>query len=779
MKIKLIVFFICLSTLSGFAQNISVKGRIVENVNEQITSIRFATISLMKSDSTIVTSTSSGEDGTFALNGIEKGDYLLSVSLIGYTPTGIVLKNLTKLVDLSDIEIEESSIALREVIVSANNIIHKIDRQIILPTENQIKHSYDAYDLLNNMMIARLNVNPIVKVMEVSGGGVQARINGIKVSDKEIASIRAKDIIRVEFIEDPGKQYGDENLGAVVNIIVRRQESGGIINAQTNTSPYVLNSENFLSAKFNYKKSEWGINVVNLNKGYKKGKRDVNETYYLDDKIIERVQEGINDKRKRFSNYINLSYNLYESDKYTFNAVLRNNIENTPYDNRSNKLYDKQNIDNFIFSKTKNNSSSYSPSLDLYYQHILPHSQSLEVNIIGTLINTDGKRNYREYTPDNIDLTDIQTNVDGKKRSIIGEVIYDKELKNIKISTGARHSQMRTENEYTGSNPIVSDMDQSQSSAFIELQGKVKNFSYTGSLGGTRSWFKEGNEDHQYYIFSPTVRLSFVPHKNGYLHYRFNIDPSIPALSSLTDVEQALDTIQIVRGNPRLKTYKIYNNSLNYSYQLKKFQGNMNIKHQYYDNPIMESVFVENNKLIMMDENQCSFQRLNFELNMGLRSLDVASLKEFLSLQVVLGYTSFQSKGNLYKHKYDNFYYSIQAFLSYKKLMFAGIFQKNQDALYGETISKGTNMTAFMLIYNHKNLQVGSGIYFPFTNNYRTGSERLSTVAPVKSWDYVKESGRLFKIRIAYNFEFGRKYKAGNKNLDNADTDTGIINTNR
>ena len=38
-------------------------------------------------------------------------------------------------------------------------------------------------------------------------------------TDKEIAAVRAKDVLRVEFIEDPGKQYGDDELGAVVNII--------------------------------------------------------------------------------------------------------------------------------------------------------------------------------------------------------------------------------------------------------------------------------------------------------------------------------------------------------------------------------------------------------------------------------------------------------------------------------------------------------------------------------------------------------------------------------
>ena len=36
-------------------------------------------------------------------------------------------------------------------------------------------------------------------------------------------------MLRVEFIEDPGKQYGDDELGAVVNIILRRRETGAVV----------------------------------------------------------------------------------------------------------------------------------------------------------------------------------------------------------------------------------------------------------------------------------------------------------------------------------------------------------------------------------------------------------------------------------------------------------------------------------------------------------------------------------------------------------------------
>lgn len=64
---------------------------------------------------------------------------------------------------------------------------------------------------------------------------------------------------------------------------------------------------------------------------------------------------------------------------------------------------------------------------------------------------------------------------------------------------------------------------------------------------------------------------------------------------------------------------------------------------------------------------------------------------------------------------------------------------------------------------------------YPFTNNYRTGYERLSNIAPVVSWDYIKEAGRLYVVSFSYNFEFGKKYRTKSKSLNNSDSESGII----
>lgn len=776
MKTKLFLLLLALSVLSTQAQSLSIKGRVTDASQEAVIA---ANVSLWTIDSTLVTGVTSDAQGKFALHKIKAGDYRLSISFIGLQSENILLK-LNKSLDLGDVQLQEDAVSLGEVTVSASNVLQRVDRQIILPSESQLKRSFGAYDLLNNLGIARLQVDNLSNSMSVSGGGaVQTRINGIKVTDKEIAAVRAKDVLRVEFIEDPGKQYGDDELGAVVNIILRRRETGGVVNFQLSDSPHTLWGENFLSAKFNYKNSEWGIDYFNKNGKYH-SRLESHETFYLGDRTIDRIKEGIEDESPSLSfiNNLNLTYNLTKADKYVFNAIFRNNLSNAPYQNELNKMWAVGSTES-IYSYVNNHTSSYSPALDLYFQHTLPHQQSIQVNVTGTLIHTKNNRKYKEYKDENAPLADIQTLVDGDKRSVIGEAIYEKNFKEVKLSGGARHYQMRTENEYKGSNPTTSKMDQSQTSAFFEVQGKVKDFSYAGSVGMTRAWFKESEEDHAYYTFTPTVRLSYNLKKAGFLRYRFNISPAIPSLGSLTDVEQAMDTIQIVRGNPLLKTYQQFTNSLSYSYSKKQFNANLSVRHQYYDNPIMESIFVEDGKLILKDENQRSFQSLNAELMVGINGATLFGLKDFLTLYASGGYTRSWSEGLNYSHMYDEFYYSVMAQVQYKDFSLLGQFRKVQNNFFGETIKKNENQTAFMAMYTRRNLQAGIGIMFPFTNNYKVGKERISKVAPFRSETFVRETGQMVVLRVGYTFEFGRKHKAGNKGLNNSDTDSGIINMQR
>lgn len=760
-----------LSTLAVHAQY-QITGCVKDERNIPVA---YANIALLRPDSAFVCGSISNEKGEFTLADVKQNSYLLKISYIGYITQFVSLKHLNSTFNAGNITLPEKSQQLEEIVVNGRSIIQKVDRMVVLPTQAAKKNTYNPYDLMFNLAIPHLQVDPLSKSLSANGGEVQTRINGIIASQAEVAALLPKDIVRIEMIENPGERYGNNSLGAVVDIIVRKREQGGLINIQTSNSPNVPFGENNITAKYNRGKSQWGVNYNLVYNQFKKRRTNKSETYNLGDKIIHREQVGINDRRSYSVQDIDLSYNLSEPGKYVFNAIFRNNINNTPHQDDSNKLFDASNADQYTLSKVRANSDSYTPALDLYFQRILPKEQTLTLNLTGTLIRTNAERQYREQTAGNTTLANFETNIEGHKRSIIGEGIYDKRFKKVMLTAGMRHYQMYAENKYTGSEPVTSEMDQMRSSAFLELQGNIKKVSYGVSAGLTRSYFSESGMEHSYYQFTPTVRFGFAPHKGGYINFRFNTDPQIPSLSSLTNVEQAIDTIQIARGNPALKSFNIYNNNLSYSYFKNKFIFMMNVNHRFMDNCIMEDIFVENNHLITMEANQRSYQTLEFTPTIVFRGLDIGKLKNFLTLSIDGGLIRYWSNGNNYTHTHNCFFYNAQFALNYKEFALLGQIRKTKDVLFGETIRKGENMSVLMGTWTHKRLQLGVGMMFPFTNNYKTGMERLSKTAPFTSQTYIKEVGQMAVIRLNYNFEFGHSYKSAKRRINNSDKDAGIL----
>lgn len=756
-----------------------IEGRVVSAESQEIDTpsisspLENVNVVLLQSDSTYVNGSLSDKKGSFKFVDVTKGDYLLKLSYIGYETILIAIKDIRKDMKMGEITLYKKTTELSEVTVQGNPIIQKVDRMIVYPTKEILKHSYDPYDVIGSMMIPRLRANRVSKTLEAAGGGeVQIRINGIKASQAELMAIPAEEIIRIEVIDNPGMKYGEGTIGAVVDVVVKRRTTGGLVNLGGEFCPYRVFAGYNFATKLNYKRSQWGLYYNNTLRDLKKLKRDADEIFNLgENNVIHRIQEGIDARRKYDFHTVRLTYNYSNPDSYLLNIAFQNNIKNSPKHDVLAKQY-AFGSDNYIFAKKKADAWNYTPSLDILFEKKLKHEQKLQFNLIGTSIEDLSNSLYREYKNEQKDLIHIQSDAKSNKYSLWGEALYDKTLKNIILSTGIRHYQMYAKTQYKGTNPITSSMHQMNSSAFFDLQGRVKSFSYLASLSGMRSYFKEGEKGHAYYLFTPSVRVNFVPHKDGWMQYSFNSGSTIPSLGSLTNVEQQVDSIQVQRGNPYLRTYRTYTNSLIYTYNRSKFASILQLNHSYYDNPVMEEYMVENNKLVRTENNQQYFQTFAINTTWIFRNIKLWGLT--LATNFDINFKRFWSKGNIYNHAYSQFYFSAQLEITYKDFMFYSTYWTRNSSLWGETITKGSNRVDVGVIYTRKKLQALVGIVNLV--NYKDGSERISSVAPVTKWTTgTKALENLVMMSIRYNFEFGKKFKDQNKKARYKDTDSGIL----
>lgn len=138
-----------------FAQHIGIKGIIVDS-NRQ--ALEGATVAVYRQDSVLVNGTISDAEGVFELKNLPAGNYRITVSYVGYASENIRIPDTVKNLDLGAISLT-SDTELKEVTVTANSVIQKKDRLLIIPDKQQIKHAYTGYDLLYNLMIPGVSVD--------------------------------------------------------------------------------------------------------------------------------------------------------------------------------------------------------------------------------------------------------------------------------------------------------------------------------------------------------------------------------------------------------------------------------------------------------------------------------------------------------------------------------------------------------------------------------------------------------------------------------------------
>src|SRR4051812_49349515 len=85
MQKTLLLLALLTAAITASAQKITVKGRVFDSSENK--GLPYATASLVKAqDSTLVTFARADSAGNFKLNNIERGNYLLSTSFVGYGP---------------------------------------------------------------------------------------------------------------------------------------------------------------------------------------------------------------------------------------------------------------------------------------------------------------------------------------------------------------------------------------------------------------------------------------------------------------------------------------------------------------------------------------------------------------------------------------------------------------------------------------------------------------------------------------------------------------------
>lgn len=302
----------------------SITGLLTDEANQPM---EYANVLLLAAgDSSLVMGNVSKTDGSFRIEPVEAGDYLLSVSMIGYTDyysSLFQLKGQEGTYALPTIQLVENAAQLAEVQVVEKRALfeQKIDRMVVNVDNSITAAGSTALEVLKRS--PGVMVNPQTNSISMSGkDGVVVMMNG-KISRmpmdaliQMLAGMNADDIEKIELIHTPPADFDAEGNAGFINIVMKKNQSEGFNGNFGLNAGYGMREKTGANLNFNYRKKKANLyGGYSWNYNYNPQDFRNYRGFVFEGDLIENIGRSVRDPTRTHVQNARLGLDLNLSDK--------------------------------------------------------------------------------------------------------------------------------------------------------------------------------------------------------------------------------------------------------------------------------------------------------------------------------------------------------------------------------------------------------------------------------------------------------------------------------
>jgi len=638
---------------------------------------------------------------------------------------------------------------LDEVVVMSSPQIETASKAIWYPSKQEQRYSTNGYQLVDNMNIPDIvssNHNQSINVL--SGQSVQCLINGIEAQSDEVATLAAKDIIRIEFQRTPGGKYVGK--GGVMNFITRQYDYGGNIYLSADDG-FAYQYGDYL-AFANYKRDALTLSVTGSFKWNKEHRLSSSDNIFNLNSGAMRQTILPLDATNKFHNAYGRFKISHTRNNHSFNASVEISANNTPSDSTSSLTSYSGILEQQSISSRHSSMNALSPKLDIDYTVYIYGNQYL--NISGAA--SYGRNNYfgmfSETGFDNILADSKEYN-----QSYTGVLTYYYYLKhNGALGFNFHHNSKIYSDSYWGSSNSKQKLNTGFTSALIQWQQTLPSLNLFYYLSAGCSYTKtdiNGKKDNYwnpviYYGGNYAINKSQSISLNGtYLH-------TILSPEYKNDLVLPTSFFQTTVGNPDLGVIKSFQNYLTYNASFKKFRMSLSHDFMVYIDNITNKYYAKDNTLYKMMINDGNFYSNRIILSASYNMLNNAlrlsghSIAEFFHL-----------KGSEYNCKHKGIRGSLSLAYYIKGWSFKTTYTTPYKTFSMSDPAYFKNKMQYSIIVSwyHDNLQIEAGAE-NFSNKYRANRRYFDYGSwSMNTTDKFSSKGRNIYVSITYIFPYGKK----------------------
>ena len=715
----------------------------------------YVTVRLLETDSTFVSGVTTDTLGKYVFSNIEKGNYLVAFSSIGYKPAFIQIKMSDKNLEVPLVTLETENVVLGEVVIKGSSFIRKDDHVLVIPDKQQVKHASTGYDLLYNLMIPSIEVNKRTGTVSTFGGEVSLYINGEKADYRDVQSLRPRDIENVEYYDVPTGKYANDV--AAINYIVKKRQSGGYIFADGKQTIGYMAGDYNIGGKVDHGNTSYSFWGGHTMQKYKGSIVDKNETILFPDYTVYRNRETTAGNYRNNQQYMQFKVSNVNK-KRNLSAQIALVRNETPSDENYGLLDYSGHYTYSTRSTDSKQEQNLSPSLRLFGNFNIGKNQTLEFTAKGSYTQNDYTRQYTEN--ENNSLSDVKEDL----YSFNFSANYNIKLQHQNsFGIDIRHYHNITSSTYAGDYSSWQHLWTGESMFMLNYSQRFGKH-FTMILRPGLSWmnYKLHTEDvRRYCSLKTSSRFSYQFNKKQQLALTADAGVNQPDISYMNNVDQTVDFLQIKRGNPFLDDMQVYNISLLYNGVFGKLNVVGGTGYSIYTHNVSPIYYLEGDKLIRSYRSDGNIYGLGIILNISYHVTDNLRTKlafKYLNVQTRKNYNiNLDSYSAILDINYFLKDFSINLFgkIPTEKIETSTLIVSKSPATYGASVS-----------WSHKGWYIEAGTENPFTRHSRY---REHADYGVYQYNQVQTS-RIYQrtgyVKLAYTFDFGRKTSRDKNDVD-------------
>jgi outer membrane receptor protein involved in Fe transport len=573
-------------------------------------------------------------NGKFTLRNIPYGDYILSVSSVGYKTfeQEIALTSTAKTVTLKPISLIEESELLDEVQVTAIGTQMKIDidKKVFNVDQNIAAAGGSASEVLSNIPSVEVDSEGEVSLRGNSAVTIwiNGKASGLSADNRAqiLEQMPAENIDRIEVITNPSAKYSPEGTAGIINIILKENRKAGYFGSVQAG----VNSRGGYNFGLNYNYSSRKLDAyasLNHRSHVFTGGSNSHRLINGEDTFLDQITD-MDGRHNNFFGRAGLTYHLTGSDHFTLNGF--NMFGKGKNDNVTN--YTSNIPASYIQSERRTSSSNNMLGGNAQFSYKHDFSKSSNIDFTASY-NKWGMNNESVYTQTSLYSDDTQTSSYQRQTGDVGPYNWEFQLdyintfsENSKIEAGYKGTLGREDSPvetFSGNNANDAVATPELFNRFIYNQnihalyatytGRLNKFGYQFGLRGeysnvqTRS-LGYGETDmpfhtDDYLDLFPSLFLSYVLPANNEIQVNYTRRITRPRGPQINSFKNITDSTNISFGNPELLPE--YSNAFELNY-IKSWKNHILSFSGYYrstDNRVQRISYLDGNIMKSTFEN--------------------------------------------------------------------------------------------------------------------------------------------------------------------------------